>query len=291
MNIENLEWQKRLVVLRPVSGFLMPESIVVSSTTSPLYNYTGKNRLAESNRAVFQYTLSGSGVFDLEGRQHVLPRGVGFCCYVGDKRIAYRYPKGETEPWRFLYISYVDTQGITRALNDRFGFVFSVDPAEAQIKQCLNYGGISGQTIEIQAGVGHLFISTLIAMLADQEHKEKRRTSSSLYLVRRALQSIEENLFKPLNASLLASELNVSQEHLNRVFRAELGKTPYQYICQSKIHHACEQLRNTDCKISEIASDLGFEAGSHFSRLFKRITGVTPKTFRKSSFMPLTPFR
>jgi AraC-like DNA-binding protein len=239
---------------------------------------------------VFQYTLSGCGLLEVAGQAYALTPGKGFCCYVGDERIVYSYPEGAREPWRFLFVSYTDEPGITRALNDCFGFVFDIDPAEAQIRKLLDYGHIRDLTIEVSAGAGHLFVNSIIAMLADQAQSQAEQMSrASLCLVRRALQVIEANLRAPFNASQLARKLNVSQEHLNRICRAELGQTPYQCICQAKIHRACEELRSTNRTISEIALDLGYEPGSHFARLFKRVIGVTPSVFRKSASMPLKP--
>jgi len=89
---------------------------------------------------------------------------------------------------------------------------------------------------------------------------------------------------------MLADELGVSQEHLNRCFRQEMETTPYQSICKSKIYRACEQLKNTTGTIAQIAISLGYTPGAHFARIFKRITGITPSEFRRGSSLALRPF-
>ena len=127
-------------------------------------------------------------------------------------------------------------------------------------------------------------------MLTDQAHSQIRNQSAQIKLVRQALKVIEDRLQDPFNAAMLADELRISQEHLNRIFRAEMGQTPYQSICRTKMHRACEQLKNTNRTIADIAMELGYDPGSHFARLFKRIIGVTPSVFRKSASMPLKPF-
>lgn len=287
---EKFEWQKRLVTLRPVPGLLCPGSIVVSMAACPAYHHIGRMRISERHQVVFQYTLSGRGVLEVDGSVHDLPPGRGFCCYVADDRITYYYPNDAEEPWRFLYVTFRDTLGITRALNEQLGFVFDLDPSEPQIKQLLGYKSIPELSVEISAGAGHLFANSIISMLTDQAHRLTRSQGAQIRLVRKAMQVIEDRVQEPFNAAMLADEVRVSQEHLNRIFRVELGQTPYQSICRSKMHRACEQLKNTNRTIAEIAIDLGYDPGSHFARLFRRIIGVTPSVFRRSASMPLRPF-
>ncbi len=287
VQVEKHEWQKRLTVVRPVPGLLKPETVVVSQASSNVYRHSGRMRRREDHRAVFQYTLAGCGRFEVDGREYRLPAGVGFCCYVGDERIAYRYEEKDGAPWRFLYVSYMDELGATRVLNDRFGFVFAVDPSEPRIKRLLDYGRQRQLAIDIDAGVGHLFVNAIIAMLVDLVQGDSLQVNASLRLVRRAMTVVEDNLRTPFNATMLADKLDVSPEHLTRVFRSELGETPYQYVCRSKMQLACEQIKNTNLAISEIAFELGYEPGSHFARIFKRVIGITPGEFRKSASMPL----
>ncbi len=287
---ERHEWQKRFVTLGQVPGLLSPSSVVVSEAASPSYHHIGRTRGSERHSVVFQYTLSGQGALDVDGNTYHLPRGRGFCCYVADERITYYYPRNAGPPWRFLYVTFRDPLGVTRALNDNVGFVFDLDLSEPQIQQLLRYELVPEMTIEISAGAGHLFANSIISMLTDQAQSRARNQRAQTRLVRRALQVIEHRLKDPFNAALLADELRVSQEHLNRIFRAELGHTPYQTICRSKMQRACEELKNTNRTIADIAVELGYDPGSHFARLFKRIIGVTPSVFRRSASMPLRPF-
>lgn len=288
IDIESHEWHKQLVVLRPVAGLLRPKGIVVSKVASERYHYAGKDRQNLAGMATFQYTLSGCGMFELDGQQQRLPPGTGFCCNLADERLSYCYPKNAAEPWRFLFVSYEDTAGITAAINDRLGYVFEIDHEEVQIQRLLAYAQMPELTIELKSGAGHLFVSAIIAMLVDRPQDDQFNARQRL--ARRALRAIEANMAIPFNATLLARELAVSQEHLSRVCRSELGRTPYQCICQSKMQRACEHLKNTSWSVAEVALSVGCEPGSHFSRLFKHVIGVTPSAFRASASLPLRPF-
>jgi AraC family transcriptional regulator len=60
-----------------------------------------------------------------------------------------------------------------------------------------------------------------------------------------------------------------------------MGMTPHQYVIQQRIERARILLRDPSLSISEISLACGFTNQSHFTRLFRKHTGVTPKTYRE----------
>jgi len=289
MDIEHHQWRKRLLVSHRIRKLLIPGYLVVSEASTPHYFHTGLQRSKEKHSAVFQYTLSGSGIFQIGKEKHILNEGMCFCTYVADKNIKYYYPENAKESWRFLYLTYYDKLGVTKALNEQLGYVYKIPRSEGMIQQLLAYGKIEDRTVEMNAGTAHLLINSIVAVLANQI-KPVENKSPQKNLILKSLSYIEDKIEQPYNASLLADDLQVSQEHLNRIFQEELGKGPYKCICESKLQRACELLKNTSQSISQIAIHVGYDPGSHFARLFKRIIGVTPSQFRKSSSISLNPF-
>ena len=86
------------------------------------------------------------------------------------------------------------------------------------------------------------------------------------------------------NVSLtrLASIAGLSPFHLVRVFGNQTGVPPHEYQTQVRITQAQQMMRN-GCSISEAALGTGFFDQSHFSRHFKRITGLTPRAYLRHS--------
>lgn len=82
------------------------------------------------------------------------------------------------------------------------------------------------------------------------------------------------------SAGEFASQLNVHINHLNRVLKAATGKTTSQLIGERIALEARALLKHTNWNISEIAWCLGFEDPSHFIKVFKKNTQITPKSFR-----------
>lgn len=94
---------------------------------------------------------------------------------------------------------------------------------------------------------------------------------------------INNNISLPISIEDLASALNVSKFHFLNEFKKYNGLTPYQYILNTRINCAKKLLLNPDTKITTIAHELGFSDSSHFSRTFKKVVGISPKSFRHQS--------
>jgi len=69
-------------------------------------------------------------------------------------------------------------------------------------------------------------------------------------------------------------------------FKKTFGLSPMQYLIQHRMHHAAHLLNNRNLTISEIAAKVGYEDLFHFSRMFKKHFGLSPRTMRQSAFLP-----
>lgn len=78
----------------------------------------------------------------------------------------------------------------------------------------------------------------------------------------------------------LAGKLSVSTRYLSDVLRQETGKTALEHIHIYLIKEAKNLLLSSENNISGIAYDLGFESPSYFTRLFKKVVGITPIQYR-----------
>jgi AraC family transcriptional activator of pobA len=77
-----------------------------------------------------------------------------------------------------------------------------------------------------------------------------------------------------------AEELNLSANYFGDLIKKETGKSAQDYIQGKVIDCAKERLFDIDKSVSEIAYELGFKYPQHFTRLFKKKIGVTPREFR-----------
>ncbi|HUC92214.1 MAG TPA: AraC family transcriptional regulator [Paenibacillus sp.] len=81
----------------------------------------------------------------------------------------------------------------------------------------------------------------------------------------------------------IASSLGISPGYCQEVFRKVYGISPRRYLSELKLHEAKVMIRQPELTLKEIASRLGYSQLSHFSRQFKRWTGMSPLQFRQSA--------
>jgi AraC family transcriptional regulator len=115
--------------------------------------------------------------------------------------------------------------------------------------------------------------------------REGHQTNSSISAedLRLVDQHIYDHMDSIISIDALASMLNMNKFHFLNEFKAKLGQTPYQYILSLRIEEAKNLLVNTGDALTDIALELGFNDGSHFSRTFKKFTGYTPLQYRKNT--------
>ncbi len=111
-----------------------------------------------------------------------------------------------------------------------------------------------------------------------REHKHKFRSP----LVERILVYIEADLRTDLSLKTLAGYLGVNPSYLSSLFSKELGMSLTNYVNARRIQLAKDQLLGTSLPIKSIAQQCGLPDVHYFSRLFKRMTGTTPKSYREA---------
>ncbi|MEA4889809.1 MAG: AraC family transcriptional regulator [Clostridiaceae bacterium] len=92
---------------------------------------------------------------------------------------------------------------------------------------------------------------------------------------------INNHYQEPLTLPHLASHFHMSPFYLCKIFRASTGFTIIEYLNQVRIKEAQSQLRQSRGSVLDIAGAVGFGSISHFGRVFKENTGVSPLVYRK----------
>ena len=93
---------------------------------------------------------------------------------------------------------------------------------------------------------------------------------------------MRNSLHQELSLDTLAHYSQLSKFHFAKKFKELTDSSPIQHFINMKIQHACSQLDNSDITIKDIASGLGYSDPYYFSRLFKKLVGISPKQYRDS---------
>lgn len=121
--------------------------------------------------------------------------------------------------------------------------------------------------------------------LIDKHKKASERISSQfLNLLDKQFPIEHKNhILSFKTATDFAQQLSVHPNYLNRLVKKETGKTILKIINERIVTEAKILLLHTDWSITEIAGTLGFEYTSYFDNVFKKTTGLSPKSFRKTN--------
>lgn len=101
-------------------------------------------------------------------------------------------------------------------------------------------------------------------------------------LIRRAMGFIHAHYAEPLTREQIASHVHFSPDYLTDCFRQEQGVTPMAYLNRYRICQARKLLENSDLTITRVALAVGFSESAHFTRMFRREVGMTPRAYRRS---------
>lgn len=99
----------------------------------------------------------------------------------------------------------------------------------------------------------------------------------------RVREYIENNLENNVSLTELAEVAGVSLYHFAKAFKQSMGATPHQYVLDRKVDRAKELLRDPNRSVLEASARTGFVDQSHFTKIFRRLVGVTPTEFRNAT--------
>lgn len=130
-------------------------------------------------------------------------------------------------------------------------------------------------------GLCSAFFMSLIGQFSTHKRMpSKKKYNVASYLVYQAKLYINDNLHRRLKLSDVANHIYISERHLSRVFKSELGQTFSSYVNKERVRKAGNLLSETDLTIQEIAEMTGFENVHYFSKVFSAEMGLPPGKFR-----------
>jgi len=103
------------------------------------------------------------------------------------------------------------------------------------------------------------------------------------YLIRKAIEFIRVNLDQNLSLETISEAIHSSSFELSRKFKKETGQTITDFINKLRIKEALSIMENENLSITDIAHMVGFNDVNYFTKVFKKIKGITPSKYRKES--------
>lgn len=127
----------------------------------------------------------------------------------------------------------------------------------------------------------YLWPKTMLDTFIDYVYQS--RDQKNLQAVQKAADYIRKNLDKKISIDEIAQVVYLSPCYLSRIFKQNLGCTLMEYLTHARVEKAKMMLRNPKYNITQVAEESGFEDPGYFTRVFKKIEGITPSRFKQQA--------
>lgn len=127
-----------------------------------------------------------------------------------------------------------------------------------------------------------LKILILLSRTENAEMPEECTDSETLFKINESMNYICEHFSEPITLHEIASRAGLSRTYYCTVFKQLNGMTPWDYVGIKRVEHSMRLLRESDDTVLDVALRSGFNNTANFNRIFKNITGLTPREYRKA---------
>ncbi|WP_159886849.1 response regulator transcription factor [Paenibacillus puerhi] len=131
----------------------------------------------------------------------------------------------------------------------------------------------------------HAWCFELLQKLAVSIQSAQSATTApdrSSSLVERVRKWIDQHYAEPISLSAASAMVGISENYLSKIFAREWNETFIEYVMRKRVERAC-QLIGSGMKIYEAAELVGYPNQGHFTRVFKKVMGMTPIEYREQS--------
>ncbi|MBQ4071233.1 MAG: helix-turn-helix domain-containing protein [Clostridia bacterium] len=250
----------------------LPFNISLAGITYPDPSYHISR--AASEVAVIEYVVDGEGYVTVGDKVHRVQANTVYLLSLGARHLYYSDAKN---PFTKIFMNISGPLG----------------------EQLIREYGLDGKHFFSGEGLGGCFERILTAVRSDRTDGEVQSELQGIFLeilsrlslslaetvysdeLVRLKSHLDANLGRIVSTAELARVIFRSPDYCLKLFRRELGITPYAYQLERKLQTACSLLADTQLSVGEIAQKLGYSDIHYFSNLFKRKCGASPLGYRK----------
>lgn len=241
-----------------------------------------RERPSGCEQSILIYCVEGKGKIRLNHMNHDVQADHYFIIPAGTP---HSYHSDSKQPWSIYWIHFTGKK--SAAFVRHAGIPISVERSKfSRTNERLGLfndifrnldRGFGLETIEYVNQVLGLLLASFTHL---QQFQESRKTDENDH-VALSINFMLENLDKKLKLSEIAEAATLSVSHYSKLFQSRTGHSPIDYFIQLKVQKACRLLDNSGWMIADVARESGFEDQFYFSRVFRKVMGLSPAEYRK----------
>jgi AraC-like DNA-binding protein len=128
----------------------------------------------------------------------------------------------------------------------------------------------------------HGLVYWMLGKFTSKTVKELEQTRNAMLQFEPILKFVDQKCDAQTTVGSLSEMLNLNQDTLSKRFVRASGVPLKTYLTRTLLRKATQKLLSTDLKVKEVAETLGFSSEFYFCRFFKKHTGMTPNSYRKT---------
>lgn len=228
------------------------------------------------------YCVEGEGYIHVGGEKYVLHEREAFCIPGGQ---GHRYYADEKNPWSIFWVHFKgDNVGYFPLEEKR---IVEINSRHAQ-SRIITLFDLLFQVLERNYTLGNfIYISQVLMLILSEIYFREKvdEASEQNRHVTAAIRYMYKHLHENLKLQDIADELKLSKSYINAAFKKYTGRAPVDFFINLKMQEACKLLKSTNLYIIDIGQRLGYNDPYYFSRIFKKMMGVSPKEYREQEFI------
>lgn len=240
-----------------------------------------REREEGADQYILIYCTEGKGIIEVEDQIYRLEKSDAFCI---PRNVRHKYYADEKEPWSILWVHFKGDNTNYFPLEERK--IVHINSRHSDNRMMVLFN-LLFRVLERNYTIGNfIYISQVLSLILSEIYFREKVDESSVQdrHVTMVIRYMYQHLCENLTLEEISEEVQLSKSYLNAVFKAQTGKSPVEFFIHLKMQEACKLLKSTDYYIYEVSSELGYTDQYYFSRIFKKVVGVSPKDYKNGDY-------
>lgn len=225
---------------------------------------------------VLIYCIDGKGTIELADRNYELHEGEIFCI---PSKARHKYYADEKDPWSILWVHFKGENTRYFPLTEKQIIRLETPRANDRLQSLFS---LLINVLEKNYTLGNfIYTSQLLSVILSEIYLREKASDidkSNQYLTK-AIRYMYSRMDVELTLDDIAEYMKLSKSYLNSIFKTYAQRSPIDFYIHLKMQEACKYFKMTDLHIYEVAKKLGYQDPYYFSRIFKKVIGISPRDY------------